>query len=355
MDYSRFNYVAQPEDNIPVELLIPGVGPYDVFAVMWGYKPIPEARTPEEEKPILDEWAREQDTKPWLRFNTSGSSGADPGEESEAVGDADPVKATGWGIANIKREVDYLIPATRKDYEGWDDLDMLYGRLIGQWRTELGHVANVVGGVDSREQYGNQPELRFVPISRERQREAVRFLNENAFPTPAFFLVDDVLQRIAPSGSVARITSAQGSILNNVLRNQRLLRLSEYAHDARPGAAYTPAELLQDLRSGIFSELDTGREIDVYRRTLQRMYIEVLDAKINPPPPAEGSAQAARRAPSGPPQLDAELSDIYPVVRAELMALAEDIREASAGASGLQQAHLDDLLHRIDAALEGEG
>ena len=202
MDYSRFNYVAQPEDNIPVELLVPGIGPYDMYAIMWGYKPIPSAQTPEEERETLDAWAREQDTKPWLRYNTSGSAGADPREESEAVGDADPVKATGWGIANIKREVAYLIPATRKPMEGWDDLDMLYGRLIGQWRTELGHVANVVGGVDSRELYGNQEGLRFMPISRERQREAVAFLNQNAFPTPTFFLVEDILRRIEPSGNV---------------------------------------------------------------------------------------------------------------------------------------------------------
>jgi hypothetical protein len=355
MDYSRFNYLVQPEDNVPPELLIPGIGPYDIYAVMWGYKPIPEARTPEEERPILDEWAREQDTKPWLRFNTAGSNRADPMEQSEAVGDADPVKATGWGIANIKREVDYLIPATRKDLENWDELDWLYGRLIGQWRTELGHVANMVGGVDSREQYGGQSLIRFTPISRERQREAVMFLNENAFPTPEFFLVDDILQRIAPSGSVARITSAQGGILNSVLSNARLLRLSEHAHGARPGTAYTPEELLRDVRSGIFSELASGEEIDVYRRTLQRMYVEVLNTKINPPPPPTSAQAQPRRAPTGPPQLDAELSDIYAVVRAELMALAEDIRRAGQGASGLRKAHLDDLLHRIEEALGGEG
>jgi hypothetical protein len=355
MDYSRFNYLVQPEDNVPAELLIPGIGPYDIFATMWGYKPIPEARTPEEERPILDEWAREQDTKPWLRFNTSGSSRADPMEQSEAVGDADPVKATGWGVANIKREVDYLIPATRDPMEDWEELDWLYGRLIGQWRTELGHVANMVGGVDSREQFGNQPDVRFKPISRERQREAVQFLIQHAFPTPEFFLVDDILQRIAPSGSVARITSAQGSILNSVLQNARLLRLSEHAQGARPGTAYTPAELLRDVRSGIFSELPANREIDVYRRTLQRMYIAALDTKINPPPPPSGGTQPARRAPSGPPQLSVELSDIHAVVRAELMALGDDIQHAAEGASGLKKAHLDDLLHRIEKALEGEG
>jgi hypothetical protein len=200
MDYSRFNYLVQPEHHIPTSMLLPVIGPYDKRATMWGYKPIPSARTPEAERPILDEWAREQDTKPWLRFSTAGSGGADPGEESEAVGDADPVKATGWGIQNIKRSVQYLMPATVRPTDNYDDLNELYGRLIGQWRTELGHVANVVGGVDSQEKYGSQEGVRFRPISRARQKAAVTFLNEHAFQTPSFFLEQDILRRIETQG-----------------------------------------------------------------------------------------------------------------------------------------------------------
>src|SRR6266568_530278 len=98
MDYSRFNYVAQPEDNIPVEDLIPRIGPYDRWATMWGYKPIPGARTPDEEKKTLDEWARQQDQTPWLRFSTSDAAGSDPGELTEAVGDADAVQSTAMGL-----------------------------------------------------------------------------------------------------------------------------------------------------------------------------------------------------------------------------------------------------------------
>ena len=91
MDYSRFNYVAQPEDKIDPADLIPKIGPYDKWATMWGYKPIPGARTPDEEKPTLDKWAREQDEKPYLRFSTEGGAGADPGDKTEAVGDGDAV------------------------------------------------------------------------------------------------------------------------------------------------------------------------------------------------------------------------------------------------------------------------
>src|SRR5215203_3389287 len=141
MDYSRFNYVAQPEDNIPLDALIPGIGPYDKWATMWGYKPIPGANTSAEEKKTLDEWAREQDAKPYLRFSTAGSRGADPGELTEAVGDEDAVGSTTLGLKNLERVAAMIMPATTtKPGEDFSDLDELYGRLLGQWATELSHV-----------------------------------------------------------------------------------------------------------------------------------------------------------------------------------------------------------------------
>jgi hypothetical protein len=111
MDYSRFNYVAQPEDKIPPELLIPKIGPYDRLAVMCGYKPIPGATKPEDEKPTLAEWLKVQETTPYLRFSTARSSGADSGENTEAVGDGDAVQATTLGTKNLQRVMDMLLHA----------------------------------------------------------------------------------------------------------------------------------------------------------------------------------------------------------------------------------------------------
>ncbi len=352
MDYSRFNYVVQPDDHIPVELLTPGIGPYDKWATMWGYKPIPQASSAEAERPVLDEWAREQDTKPWLRFSTSGSAGSDPGEETEAVGDQDAVKATGFGIANLKREMQWVLSATQKPTEGWDDLDNLYGRVVGQWRTELTHVTNVVGAADSQEKYGSQEGVRFTPVTRARQKAAVAFLKENAFTTPTFLLDEGILRRIEPTGSVQRISSAQSGILSSLLRDDRLMRMGEYAQETGSGNGYTPLELLADVRAGLFSELAGGRPIDVYRRALQRAYVDMLDTKINPPPPDPNAA--ARRA-FGPqrPELDPKLSDIHASVRADLKALNAQIGAALPRTSGMTRAHLDDLRHRISEALEG--
>jgi hypothetical protein len=124
MDYSRFNYVAQPEDRIDTADLIPKIGPYDKWATMWGYKPIPGARTPEDEKPTLDKWAREQDAKPYLRFSTEGQGGTDPGDNTEAVGDGDAVKATTLGMKNLGRVSEMLVKSTSsKTGDPWDELE----------------------------------------------------------------------------------------------------------------------------------------------------------------------------------------------------------------------------------------
>src|ERR1700741_280705 len=149
MDYSRFNYVAQPEDNIPPENLIPQIGPYDKWATMWGYKPIPGAKTADDEKKTLDEWARSQDAKPYLRFSTADARGSDPGENTEPVGDGDAVASTAYGIKNLKRVADMLLPATMHQGEPYDDLEELYGRMLGQCATELNHVTGIVAAFNS--------------------------------------------------------------------------------------------------------------------------------------------------------------------------------------------------------------
>jgi hypothetical protein len=276
---------------------------------------------------------------------------------TEAVGDADAVKATRYGIQNIKREVAFLIPATLKPTEGYDDLSQLYGRLLGQWRTELNHVVNIIGGANSQEKYGSQQGVRFDPVSRARQKEAVAFLNEQALRTPTFFLVDDILKRIEPSGSVARIVNAQNGILNSMLQNARLNRLSEYEHGTAANNSYGILELFRDVRTGLFSELRAQQEIDVYRRALQRAYVENMNQKLNPPapaPPAAGGGGGGGGGRGGGAQLDPKLTDVQAAARAELKELDAMIRIVVPNTSGMTRAHLEDLRHRIDEALKGK-
>jgi len=281
MDYSRFNYVAQPEDNIPVEDLIPKIGPYDKWATKWGYAPIPGATTPDAEKPTLDKWAREQDTTPWLRFTTADAGSSDPGNLTEAVGDADAVEATRLGIKNLERVANMLLEATTYPGEPYDDLTELYGRMMSQWSLEMNHVAQIVGAYNSQQKHGGQSGVRFELVPRARQAAAVRFLNENAFTTPQFVIKPDLLRRMEPSGTMDRIQQAQARVLNTLLSPDRFARLVEQAAVDK-GDVYQPTQFLADLRGGIWRELNGGAPaVDAFRRNMQRAYLETFDARIH--------------------------------------------------------------------------
>ncbi len=333
MDYSRFNYVAQPEDRIALVDLIPKIGPYDIFATMWGYKPIPGAKTPDDEKPTLDKWARQQDGTPWLRFSTPDARGSDPGELTEAVGDADAVKATALGVKNLERISGFLLAATTKDGENYDDLEELYGRMVGQWATEMTHVAAIVGGFNSQQKVAGQPGVRFTIVPRARQQEAVSFLNANAFVAPKFAVNTEILRRIEPTGGTERIRAAQARVLNSLVGNARLSRMVE--QQALDGAAaYAPVDFLQDVRKGLWSEMaGTAIVIDPYRRNLQRTYIDVMSAKIS----------------SRAPVTD----EVRGLVRAELQTLSQEITAALPRVGDrTTRAHLADAKDQIAKALD---
>ncbi len=349
MDYSRFNYVAQPEDNIDPENLIPGIGPYDVWATRWGYAPIPDAKSADAEKPTLDKWAREQDTTPWFRFSTAGSGGSDPGELTEAVGDADAVKSTALGMKNLQRVARMLMPATTyKQGESYDDLAEIYSRMLGQWVLELGHVAAIVGGFNSQEKYVGQEGVLFTPVPKARQIEAVNFLNANAFATPNWALDRDILRRIEPIGALNRIRNAQNAVLNNVLSSSRFARLVE--QEAIDGnSAYTPVEFLGDVRKGVWKELDSPRvKIDAYRRNLQRAYLDVVNTKLNGP---------AMTLPVGLPasfaSMFASSGDEKPLYRAELRTLNTALGAALAKTADREtRAHIEGARDQIARILD---
>jgi hypothetical protein len=347
MDYSRFNYVAQPEDGIDPDDLIPKIGPYDIFSIKWGYTPIPAAKTPDEEKPVLNEWCKVQETTPWLRFNTAGSLGTDPGEESEAVGDIDAVKATGLGIKNLHRVMDILPRAVLKPGEDYRQLDHMYAAVWSQLSYELGHVANIVGGFDSQPKVGLAPGVRFTPVAKARQQEAVSFLNENIFQTPAWLFPTEILGKLEPTSGQARLASLQQSVLNNLLRQNRVGRLQE--HEAILGdKAYTIAQLLTDLRGGVFTELQAEAvKIDPYRRNLQRAFIDLLGSRLAPAQAAASSAAA--------PAASAGLrsDDSRGAIRAELKTLQMMFTDkAIKAADTVTKTHLEDLRDQITMILE---
>ncbi len=345
MDYGRFNYVAQPGDGAR---LIPKIGPYDLFATEWGYRPVPGATTPDEEKEALGRIAQRQEREPYLRFGNA--DGIDPSSQTEDLGD-DAVAATRYGMMNLKRVASMLQAATTKEGENYDLLKEVYDQMVAQRNRELGHVANVIGGVVRTNRVAGQSGAVHMPVSRQKQREAMQFLVQEGFRTPTEILLPEILSLIEPTGSEERVLRAHQQLLSIVLNNGRLERLANTQALAGSGdRAYALSEMLADLRNGVWSEL-SGKQvsIDLYRRNLQRAYLETIDSKLNPPPVASATTPSRFT----PPPLPGEA---HALLRYELEQLDAALAKAIASSANVEtRAHLKASRAKISDILNPEG
>jgi hypothetical protein len=350
MDRGRINYVAQPEDGIPPELLLERVGPYDHFMVMWQHKEIPGAHTPDDEWATLDQWSRMQDTIPWLRFNVVDAT-ADAGFLGEAaVGDADAVRASTLGMKNLRRVMGMLLAIAERPGQDYALLKELYEAAVLQWTQCNWHVAAILGGVEAQERYGTGP--RFRPLSGARQRAAMRYLAEHAFQVPAMFTDTVILRRIEQDGVVARFGAAQDSLVQSLLSERRLNRVIEFEALAGPRSdRYPVTEFLASLRQSVWGELAEPRpRVDVYRRSLQRAYIAAAERVIQPPPPAAAPPSGTVFSADPPRRLT---SDARALLRGELVELRQTIQAVLPRTDDrTTRLHLHDLAVEIDRILK---
>ena len=348
MDYARFNYVAQPGDG--VTQLMPRVGEYDKWAVKWGYTYFPEAASEEAERMMLQRMVAEIRDDPALRYGAQTSDPVDPRSQSEDLGD-DAVYASTLGLQNLKRIVPRLREWTTVEGEGFDDLDELYGQVVGQWSRYLGHVGRQIGGVTIDPKLAGEDGPVYQPVDAERQRAAVAFLLDEGFTTPEWLLDTDVLGRIEPAGAASRVQRLQEAALNRVLDPVRLGRLAEA--EWLSDDAYPAAELMDDLQAGIFAEVLGGDAIDPARRSLQRAYVDRLGEMLGE---ASVPSNAQRR--YGYQPQDVERSDVRPLARGALLSLEETLGDAlpryRADAERAERYHLLDLEARIEQILDPE-
>ena len=350
MDYARFNYVAQPGDG--VTNFVPHIGPYDIHSIRWGYRPIPEAKSAEEEKPILHQWILNKFDDPIYRFNDGSSY--DPRAQSESLGD-DPVLASELGIENLKIIVNNLLKWTYRPAEDYSQLEELYTNVIGQWTRYMGHVSLCIGGIYKTRKTMDQAGEVFSLLPKEKQKAAVRFYDEQVFTTPVWMINTEILNRIQHAGIVDRIRSLQAGVLARILDFHRLQRLIE-SEVSYGNKAYTLGNLFHDLHQAIWSELldgspvlKKGTAIDIYRRNLQKAYLERLEFLLSNEPtpiPAQYRAFVERT------EVDASQSDIRSFVKGELKGIEKRI----AGIIGQikdqpTRFHLEDIADRITLIL----
>ena len=347
MDYARFNYVAQPGDEgvalMPSQWDTPNVGVYDIYSVKWGYKPILGV-SEEEEKTILKSWITEKANDLKYRF---GSAGIDPSSQTEDLGD-DAVKASEYGIANLKRIMPKLIDWTTEDGETYSELGYMYGQVLGQFGRYMGHVSNNIGGIYQYYKTSDQDGAVYTHVKKSHQQKCMNFLHNQLFETPTWMINKDILNKIEFAGITNRVRSTQSRTLNSLLDFGKMARLIE--NEAINGRnAYSLIEMMTDLRKGIFKEIYNNEIIDVYRRNLQLAYLDRIsylmsNEQSSIPSWARGRVTSVK----------VSQSDIRTVAANQLVELRKDLKKHKKKSDKMTSMHVEMLKNKITSILSGK-
>jgi len=336
MDYARFNYIAQPEDK--GVRYIRQMGPYDDYATNWGYRFLPDAKTPEDEVPTLNKWVEAKSGDARFRFGNQGTN-FDPSSQTEDVGN-DPVRASTYAVKNLKYVAKNLSAWTSNKTNDYEDLIELNDELLSAWSRYVGHVTTTVGGVYEQYAKPNQQISTYVVVPKATQQSAVKWLLANAF-TNVDWLINREVVTHQMMGYTDRIRSLQASPLNRMLSFETFARLDNSGLSS--ANTYKTVDLCQDLRLGLWSELATGAKMDGFRRNIQKAYVErmkyLLTEQMTPSPFARDFYNVSQ-------------SDVRSIVRGELKTLLGTLQVAKGKYADKETAyHLADCIDRIQTAL----
>jgi hypothetical protein len=258
------------------------------------------------------------------------------------------MKASAYGIKNLQRIVPNLIEWTRENGEDYGSLREMYNSVVGQYSLYMGHVSNYVGGIMETAKTADDNAVVYEIVPKNRQKEAVEFFNKQLFTTPAWLIDQNIFNRIGSTGSSV-VGSIQDNVLNRLLGARTMNKLLD-AETTNGNNAYTLLELLSDMKKGIWSELGTRKSIDIYRRNLQKSYVNILIRLINPPSNSQSGSIGGGFVISS--NSGSDRTDTRSVVRAHLAVLKGEISQAAASVSDpMTRYHLQDVANRIDNAL----
>ena len=301
MDYARYNYVAQPGDkNIR---FIRQLGPYDHYAINWGYRKIANINKPDDEVKILNKWIEDKADNPVYRF---GGQRFDPSAQTEGIGN-DQVKSSTYGIKNLKIVAKNLPKWTSDQTNNYEDLSELYGELLSVWGRYVGHVAGNIGGVYEFNKKPSQIGEIYIPTSKAKQKESLNWLQTNVFQTQNWLLDKNILNKIKEAGYSEMLTKYQNRFLRILLNTKTLKRLIDT--EVIQENHYAAIDMVGDLRRGIFSETRTIKNVDLHRRNLQKSFINRLSSLMK--------------------DVSIQNTDIPSIIRGELTTLKYQLNAAS--------------------------
>ena len=343
MDYARFNYIAQPDD-IGVALM-PNVGIYDKHAIKWGYRPIMDVENAKDEKEILDKWILDNQDSRLHRF---GSAGIDPSSQTEDLGD-NAVKASEYGILNLKRIIPNLIEWTAEKGKDYSDLNTMYRQVLSQFNRYMGHVTSNIGGVYQFYKTHDQSGAVYTHVEKSHQKNCMNFIQKELFKTPTWMIDKNILNKIEFAGNTNRIRATQSRTLNNILDFGRMARMIE--NEAINGnQAYSLIEMMSDLKRGIWAELYTHKKIDLYRRNLQLAYLDRINYIMN-----EDQSSIPSWARGRITTVKVGQSDIRTIAVGQLLELRKEIKKSMKKSyDKMSTMHLEMASSKINRILNGK-
>lgn len=278
MDYARFNYVAQPEDGIGEAGLMPRINDYDKWAIKWGYTYI-DAASDDEDRKIVSQWIVDSlKANPRLWFGGEGLN-HDSRCQTEDLGDNN-MKANEYGIRNLKYVMAHLAEWTKEDHDLYTNLLDVYRAITGQYLRYVLHVANNVAGIHETWKTYEQPGDVYSSFEKEKQKEAVAFLNQQVFTTPDWLLNNDILNKIGSPTRMGGVATVQERVLDILFSDRVFSSLLRTEQRFGKKNVYTMIELLNDVKNSIWNELKSQQPISIYRRNLQKNYINSLFENI---------------------------------------------------------------------------
>ena len=326
MDYARFNYVAQPEDKIGDAGMFPRINDYDMWAIEWGYKYFPDAQSEKEERLALNRITNNRITgNRRLWFGGEGNDN-DPCAQTEDLGD-DAMKASTYGLKNLRYIVKHLPQWTYEEGDLGANLEQMYGSVLGQFRRYIGHVTRNIGGIHHEYKSVEQTGAVYTPMTRERQKRALAWIDANVFTQPRWMISEDYVSRLGTSPE-ALIRPLAEMAVAPLVSATTFDRLARYAYGPQP---YTPTEYVDDLFHVLFRETTTGARVGTWRRFIQQQAVLRLLKAWRMVPDSDGRPYTA-------------------ALLRKIQSRLSTVRSADAAT----QAHYDDLRQQIKLAFEGK-
>jgi hypothetical protein len=347
MDYARFNYVAQPEDHIGAAGIFPRIGIYDDWSIEWGYKWLPEFKTAQDEVPYLNKRVIEKlNSDKRFTFGTEIDPN-DPRNQSEDLGD-NAMKASTYGIKNMQCILPNLFEWTKEPNKDYSNTTRMYTQIVTQFGRYMLHVTKNVAGIYNTPKLVEQPGAVNEFASSATQKEALAFLDVQLFNTPSWLVNKDIIEKLDVN-PVTSIGSIQRSVIQRLISKNTFDKMLQ--NEAFNGSStFTPFQLLDNLKKSIWSELATGKNVDIYRRNLQKVYVDALINLV------ENTGQVSNVRTTSIPSVgvvnNRSTSDAAGIARVHLMTLKSEIAKASAISTGITKAHFVDLLAQITETLD---